>query len=82
MYKSSKVSEQIIELRHGPHEHRMTFAHPDRLKKEIWNPKIAERKRPAFKTGKELLTFNRWNYLAQTPTCDLEKNWFFSQVSL
>ena len=43
--------------------------------KKKLNPKIAERKCPAFKPGKELSnSLSRWNNLTQTPACDLKQN--------
>lgn len=41
-----------------------------------WNPKTAERKRPAFKTDKELSTEFHWDSLA-SPAYDSEQNSFF-----
>lgn len=39
------------------------------------------RKRPAFKTVKELSTSNRWNNLTKTPACGLEQNCFLANIN-
>lgn len=38
----------------------------------MWNARIAEKKSPAFKIGKELSNSNSWNNLTQTTGSDLE----------
>ena len=69
---NNKRLDALLDTMHWRHNFQSSFAKMN----------MAERKSPAFKTGKELLTPNRWNNLRQTPACDSEQNCYLANIPL
>ena len=60
---------------------RIVWSSFAKINMAAWNPKIAERKWPAFKPGKELSnSLSGRNNLTQTPACDLKQNCCLAEI--